>query len=335
VLGPVITLTALTAWLLIATTHATQAADQIELVKTALAVGGGTGGVITLILASRRQWHTEQDSTAQRITELYTKAADQLGSDKAPVRLAGLYALERVAQDNPGQRQTIINVLCAYLRMPYTPPTDHAPANNAFEPEQAARTQEQQVRLTAQRILATHLRAGPDPDHPATTFWPDIDLDLTGATLIDFDLTYCKLRSARFGRAQFIGKAWFGAARFAGDAWFSRARFAGIAWFREARFAGSAGFVGAQFAGSTLFDGAQFDKDAGFSEARFAGATQFDNAVKFDMGGCWVRTDVPHTVTDDRVWPAGLEVVDTAEQPSPSAEGTWGRLIENGRPDPS
>jgi hypothetical protein len=66
--------------------------------------------------------HTITDATERRVTELYTKAADQLGSDKAPVRLAGLYALERLAQDSPGQRQTIVNVICAYLQMPYTPP---------------------------------------------------------------------------------------------------------------------------------------------------------------------------------------------------------------------
>jgi hypothetical protein len=57
----------------------------------------------------------------ERVTDLYTKAADQLGSEKAPVRLAGMYALERLAQSTPEQRQTIVNVLCAYLRMPYAP----------------------------------------------------------------------------------------------------------------------------------------------------------------------------------------------------------------------
>jgi hypothetical protein len=66
--------------------------------------------------------HTITDATERRVTELYTKAADQLGSDKAPVRLAGLYALERLAQDNPSQRPTIVNVICSYLQMPYTPP---------------------------------------------------------------------------------------------------------------------------------------------------------------------------------------------------------------------
>jgi hypothetical protein len=34
-----------------------------------------------------------------------------LGSDKAQVRFGGLYALERLAQNNPTQRQTIVNVL--------------------------------------------------------------------------------------------------------------------------------------------------------------------------------------------------------------------------------
>ena len=80
------------------------------------------------MLAFRRQHHqeiatvlTDLDATERRITELYTKAVEQLGNDKAPVRLGGLYALERLAQDNPAHRQTIVNVICAYLRMPFPP----------------------------------------------------------------------------------------------------------------------------------------------------------------------------------------------------------------------
>ncbi|MEU1394119.1 MULTISPECIES: hypothetical protein [unclassified Nonomuraea] len=66
------------------------------------------------------------------MTELYTKAAEQLGNAQAPVRLAGLYALERLAQDTPVLRQTIVDVICSYLRMPYTPPADGAdPAGSA------------------------------------------------------------------------------------------------------------------------------------------------------------------------------------------------------------
>jgi hypothetical protein len=339
-------------------------ADQLAAVQTAGTIVVGTGGAAALWLTARRQRATEialnqakdahglqqqvaeesrahqqrvaaateSDAEARRITDLYTKAIEQLGSDKAPVRLGGLYALARVAQDNIGQRQTIVNVLCAYLRMPYTPPTDQAQGGNALEPEQAARTQEQQVRVTAQDIIAAHLRPGYDPSHPDPTFWPDITLDLSAATLIDFDMTYCTLRTARFGRAQFLGKSRFGGASFAREAWFSRARFAGTAWFRDTAFAGSAGFVGAQFADTTWFDGARFDSDVSFREARFAGGAQFDPMVKFDMGGCWVRMDVPDTVTDDRIWPTGLRVGLTTEQPPPDVDGDWGRLIGNTAP---
>jgi hypothetical protein len=44
------------------------------------------------------------------------------------------------------------------------------------------------VRLTAQRLLIRHLC--PRDDHGTTleTFWADLDLDLTAATLIDFKL---------------------------------------------------------------------------------------------------------------------------------------------------
>lgn len=155
---------------------------KVDLIKTALSVGAGTGGVVALVLAGRRGWSTEHDATERRITELYTKAVEQLGSDKAPVRLGGLYALERLAQANPGNRQTIVEVICAYLRMPYTAPQPGAPRRLGLprpvrpghrhthhrrpEPAPSATVtadrsiEERQVRLTAQRILEDHLQPG-------------------------------------------------------------------------------------------------------------------------------------------------------------------------------
>lgn len=113
---------------------------ELDVVRTAGTLVVGIGGFIALLLTARRQRYTEltlehqrdvaaateRDAREQRITELYTKAADQLGSDKAPVRLAGLHALERLAQITPDQRQTIVDVICAYLRMPYTPPDEQS-----------------------------------------------------------------------------------------------------------------------------------------------------------------------------------------------------------------
>ena len=113
---------------------------QLDAIRTASAITVAAGGAAALLLAARRQRSTEQtlehqrdvaqaterDAAEQRITELYTRAVDQLGAEKAPVRLGGLHALERLAQTNPPQRQTIVDVICAYLRMPYTPPDDQA-----------------------------------------------------------------------------------------------------------------------------------------------------------------------------------------------------------------
>ena len=120
-------------WLFLVWSGHPDAPVRIDAVKTAFGVGAGIGGVFALWLATRRQrvlelqlaettrvaGVTERDLEERRVTELYTKAVEQLGNDKAPVRLGGLYALERLGQDNPKQRQTIGDVLCAYLRMPF------------------------------------------------------------------------------------------------------------------------------------------------------------------------------------------------------------------------
>jgi hypothetical protein len=119
----------ITAWLLTIAGHAAPgtalANARLDAVRTGLAAGAGAA--VGLMLAFRRQHHqeietvlTDLDATERRITELYTNAVEQLGNDKAPVRLGGLYALERLAQDNPPHRQTIVNVICAYLRMPFS-----------------------------------------------------------------------------------------------------------------------------------------------------------------------------------------------------------------------
>ena len=43
-----------------------------------------------------------------QVTDRYTKAIEQLGSDKLDVRIGGIYALERVAGDSPRDHPTVI-----------------------------------------------------------------------------------------------------------------------------------------------------------------------------------------------------------------------------------
>jgi hypothetical protein len=307
-----------TVWLLAIAGHAQPGTDRanarLDAVRTGLAAGAGAGAAVGLMLAFRRQHHqeiatvlTDKDATERRITELYTKAVEQLGSAKAPVRLGGLYALERLAQDTPAHRQTIVNVICAYLRMPFpVAPPDSGQTATAANQETTAESpadpgadgdawqQEKQVRLTAQRILTEHLKTEPatsQPDRPPSTrFWPGISLDLTGATLIDFGQQ--NLHSAvaafdgatftgntMFDGATFTGDAWFNAATFTGDAWFNGATFTGDAWFRGATFTGDAWFNGATFTGDAWFRGATFTGNAWFTEVTFTGTARFNVAT--------------------------------------------------------
>ena len=56
------------------------------------------------------------------VTDRYTKAIDQLGSDRLDVRLGAIYALERIMIDSARDHPTIVEVLAAFVRV-------HAPLN--------------------------------------------------------------------------------------------------------------------------------------------------------------------------------------------------------------
>jgi len=106
------------------------------------------------------------------------------------------------------------------------------------------------VRLTAQRILARHLRDGRtentrSTDPPSERFWPGIYLDLDGAVLIDFDLEDAVMAGADFGRATFSGATVFNQANFIGHAGFNGATFTADAWFDGATLSNAARFEGA------------------------------------------------------------------------------------------
>jgi uncharacterized protein YjbI with pentapeptide repeats len=49
-------------------------------------------------------------------TDRYGRAVEQLGSEKADIRLGGIYALERLAHDSPRDAGTITNILGGFVR---------------------------------------------------------------------------------------------------------------------------------------------------------------------------------------------------------------------------
>ncbi|MGV9386637.1 pentapeptide repeat-containing protein [Nonomuraea sp. NPDC003707] len=275
----------------------------------ALAVATGLAALLAIYYTARNA------DTARRAfqlgerghdTDRYGKAADQLGHDKAHVRLAGLYAFEQLAQDNVALRQTTVNVLSAYLRMPYPLPKNDQEASSSAEKDEASPADgdkrdlqvELQVRLTAQRILVTHLRyPSAIRRHwweraaaPPTQFWSGIQLDLTGALLIDLDFRDCRVNDASFRGAAFSGNAMFSGTTFTGNALFDGATFDGRVSFRKAAFSGNTMFSGAVFSSDVVFeevaitaratfDGAAFGGSAWFAESAFHDPVSFEKAT--------------------------------------------------------
>lgn len=144
----------------------------LNLLKLVFAVVAGAGGVVALVMAYRRQRVTEatnrlavQASVLERerggreqtrlFNERFTAATNQLGHNNAAVRLAGVYAMAGLADDWPAQRQTCIDVLCAYLRMPYLP---EPLATGSAQEEVLDWAHNREVRHTVIRVIAAHLR---------------------------------------------------------------------------------------------------------------------------------------------------------------------------------
>ncbi len=236
--------------------------DLDTLATRAFAVVAGLGGVAFLVIAYRRQRTTdsaEQREETKLFTDRFTTASEHLGDEHAAVRLAGVHALARLADDAPARRddlvQMVIDVLCAYLRMPYTT----APgANEDFE-----------VRLTIIRIIGDHLR------DPEPTRWRGKNYDFTGASFDGGDLS-----SAVFsgGEVSFQGAS------------FER----GTVDFGEAKFEGSiVSFAGAVVLGGTVdFFGAEFRSSiVSFTGTRFKGGTVDFDTAEFAGGSVELSSD--------------------------------------------
>ena len=87
------------------------------------------GGIVALVFALWRGWVAQQQSNAAKrqadisqqsmLNEGYERAAEMLGSDVLSVRLGGIYALRRLAEEHPEQYHIqIMQLLSAFVRKP-------------------------------------------------------------------------------------------------------------------------------------------------------------------------------------------------------------------------
>jgi hypothetical protein len=84
----------------------------LTLVAGLFAAGALVFTALNFTLSRRTFELTEQG----QVTDRFTKAIEQLGSDKLDVRIGGIYALERVARDSAKDHPTVMEVLAAFIR---------------------------------------------------------------------------------------------------------------------------------------------------------------------------------------------------------------------------
>ncbi|MCX5358484.1 hypothetical protein OG864_07230 [Streptomyces sp. NBC_00124] len=157
------------------------AAMLFDLVKLSFGVVAGAGALVALVVAYRSQ-RVDEDGALREATRLYTErfttAVSQLGEDSAAVRLGGVHAL---ADDAPTRdlRQTCIDVLCAYLRLPHTAET------NLPDGDTEARHAYLAVREVRHTVIRDRLRL--PSDHARS--WQGHDFDFTAVTFDGGDLS--------------------------------------------------------------------------------------------------------------------------------------------------
>ncbi|MFJ5551165.1 pentapeptide repeat-containing protein [Streptomyces sp. NPDC093225] len=255
-------------------------AQLFDLVKLSFGVVAGAGALVALVNGYRRQRvdearHRVDEAAALREetrlhTERFTAAIAQLGEPAEAVRLGAVHALAGLADDAPtsGLRQTCIDVLCSFLRLPFTAeadgPDDDASARNAYL---ALR----EVRHTVIRLIRDHLRLL--PEHPHS--WQGFHFDFTSVAFDGGDFSGAKFSGARVDFKDTI----FSGARVD----FRRSSFCdGEVTFHGAMFSDcEVDFRGATFKGAKVdFSSTTFDASVSFRDATFSdGSVTFDGAM--------------------------------------------------------
>jgi Pentapeptide repeats (8 copies) len=147
-----------------------------------------------------------------QVTDRFTKAIEQLGSDKLDVRIGGIYALERIARDSAKDHPTVMEVLTAFIREHSREPW---PPSDADSPEQersirpdvqaaATVTGRRDPRRDILRIDLTGRLTAADLAHTNLTQANLTHADLTGADLTGASLTGADLRRAHLLQANLL-----------------------------------------------------------------------------------------------------------------------------------
>ncbi|MFI7116637.1 hypothetical protein [Amycolatopsis sp. NPDC049868] len=268
-LSSVVVLVGVTAWLL--TDRATSRGDAL---KTGALAGGAIAALYGLWLNDRRR-RTEEDRheiERSRISdERFAKSIELLGNEADQVRVGAMHSLAGLARTRPEYRQTVLDVLCAYLRRPFDHPK--FPSDTEWDNEnRAGAERERLVRRAAERLIRDIL------PHTGTT-GPTLGLNLSDARLDKLEL---------LGRR--VG--WFGADRceVASYVDLTDAQISGKFSLKDVTIHGTLDLTRASFERKVSLNHLVVGKPVDFSVATFAEPPSLEGA-KFPSGSVLPKED--------------------------------------------
>jgi hypothetical protein len=243
-----------------------------EALKTGGLAAGSVVALYALWLNDRRRRVEEQrhalesqraEHDRERVAdERFARAVELLGHETDQVRVGALHALAGLARNREQYTQIVLDVLCAYLRRPFTRP----------ENGDGEGVRELQVRVTAQRLIADLLPRVSDVD-------PKVyDLDLHGATLEYFDISFRVVGQLRMRAAELHESTSFRSMEVHGPAWFTGARCPGRLYAPDVVFHDRCWFSGFEAGGLVDFERAEFRSETKFANSRFEGPLSFADA---------------------------------------------------------
>ena len=250
--------------------------------------------------------HLRQVRAGRR--ERYTKAVEQLGDEKAPIRMGGVYTLVGLVdewledesidkyEDRLKEGQVIINNLCAYIRSPFTLASHYDELSNPtpmpegiykdkkekFYADKATLDSETDVRLSIIKEIHDRIQ-GPDKNTPGA--WSDFEYDFSGSTFfypIDLTKSYYK-KPVNFSGAIYQGMADFSGSTYEKGVLFSApdspSTYQGWANFSGSTYQGWADFTGSTYQGWADFNSSAYQNGANFRSSAYQGGADFNSSA--------------------------------------------------------
>ena len=224
--------------------------------------------------------------------ERYAKAVEQLGDEKAPVRMGGVYTLVGLVDDwleekslSDDERlkegQAIINNLCAYIRSPFplasyydelsqASPTSegiYKDKEEEFYADKAVLESEADVRFGIIKEMHDHIQASRENDWGP---WSNFEYNFSGSVFfypVELTKSYYK-KPVNFSGSHYYKKVDFSGSTYEKDATFSTSNF-------RSTYKGKANFSGSTYQSWADFRSSTYQGEADFRSSTYQSWVNF------------------------------------------------------------